>query len=326
MRVGPVASGWTQAPRRHTYITIGGRFRPWLFTVSDSMPIHLYTNKHPHIATKDLPGGRPAQVARHAKDVLQHGMRFGKAVVLFPRHLKQQIFNGGPKRWIDPSRKQWRKSIQRSDEQVLNELRQRTERDRLEAAAKAASPTGESQANDRGFEAVATAVKHEKASAASRKRAAPVPNEAELMENRLSVQLAFSAYQAGLKGLFRRSNVLEADFHAATRDVLMGMVDRDMIEPTVLTQFEHHCAERANEFAADEVDPSLPEAFKELKAYQLICANVGQAWFQDKLVAPPYAEHMIRQNLDPNDFASDYLFTPDAIEAWQSMSPKADKA
>ncbi|MGC4397697.1 hypothetical protein [Hydrogenophaga sp. T2] len=117
------------------------------------MPIHLYTNKNPHIPTRDLPGGMPAKLVRGAKDVLQHGLRVGKAVALLPRHLKQQIFNGGPKRWIDPSRKQARKTIQANRRQSstkiadLRAMVQRIEFDRLEAHAKAAGSTAQVSAN-----------------------------------------------------------------------------------------------------------------------------------------------------------------------------------
>lgn len=117
------------------------------------MPIHLYTNKNPHIPTRDLPGGMPAKLVRGAKDVLQHGLRVGKAVVLLPRHLKQQIFNGGPKRWIDPSRRHARKAIQARRQQPrakiadLRAMAQRIEFDRLEAHAKAAGNTAPVPAN-----------------------------------------------------------------------------------------------------------------------------------------------------------------------------------
>lgn len=79
------------------------------------MTIHLYTNQNPHIPTRSL--GVPGRLVRAGKDVLQHGLRVGKAVVLLPLHLKQQMFDGGCKRWIDPSRQRLRQETRKLNRQ-----------------------------------------------------------------------------------------------------------------------------------------------------------------------------------------------------------------
>ncbi|MBL0945173.1 MAG: hypothetical protein IBJ04_12655 [Hydrogenophaga sp.] len=315
------------------------------------MPIHLYTNKNPHIPTRDLPGGMPAKLVRGAKDVLQHGLRVGKAVVLLPRHLKQQIFNGGPKRWIDPSRRQLRKGVlQQAKAGELRRQALKVENDRLEAAAKAvgqtesapadpkfqekaerlkklgrdlSQPMSESSPKDRAEKArldqrlLKKARKIEEAYAMPRVAAEEAPDQAALEENHRRVSVALDAYQDGIQGFVTDENLKEADFHKVTRHVLRLMEAHGMIESALVQQFDAHCAARAR--APDAQDRFNPALTRALEEHSLVRANVGQAWYRAGLVLPEVADA-------PNTDTSGNLFTSEAIKAWYSTPAKADKA